>query len=282
MAGTETTTCLIANLLHELMVDRSRWERVKRDPGLIANAVEESLRRDTPLQSTMRTPQQSTEITGCPVRHGEQLVLHLQSANWDETEGGPDAAEFDLHRPMATAHLAFGKGTHACLGAPMARMETRVLLEELLDRFRALDLAEGYRWTPTLELVMRRPASLDLVVDGHSSVILSSVPAAPGRTASWARQAPYRVARDAARKGRAAGTRRHRRAAPRQPGRRAQDQGQGWQGPPRSCRPSAAVRPGAAASPMPGRFCGTAGRSGQHRRGAPSAAQEAGRVAARA
>lgn len=103
--------------------------------------------------------------------YGEQVVLHLQSANWDEQEWGADAEEFDLERPMAGDHLAFGKGIHACLGAPMARLETRVLLEELIDRFPTLALAEGYRWVPTPELVMRRPARLDLVVnDGHQAL----------------------------------------------------------------------------------------------------------------
>ena len=165
VAGTETTTCLIANLLYELLVERSRWDRVLQDPGRIVNAIEESLRHDTPLQFTMRTPHESTAVAGCPVQLGEQLVLHLQSANWDEQEWGADAEDFDLERPMASAHLAFGKGIHSCLGAPLARLETRVLLEELMRRFPTLAIAESYRWVPTPELVVRRPARLDLVVE---------------------------------------------------------------------------------------------------------------------
>lgn len=164
VAGTETTTCLMANLLYELLVDRQRWDSVRLDPGLLAGAIEESLRHDTPLQITMRTPQHPTEVAGCPVAHGEQVVLHLQSANWDEREWGADAADFSLQRPMAAAHLAFGKGIHACLGAPLARLETRVLVEELMARYPSLALAEGYQWAPTPELVMRRPARLDLSV----------------------------------------------------------------------------------------------------------------------
>ena len=164
VAGTDTTTCLIANLLYELLVQPARWDAVRRDRSLIPAAVEESLRHDTPLQFTMRTPHRSTAIAGCPVEHGEQVVLHLQSANWDEQEWGPDAADFDLDRPAAAAHLAFGKGVHACLGAPLARLEARVLVEELAERFPALALPEGYRWVPTPELVMRRPDRLDLVV----------------------------------------------------------------------------------------------------------------------
>ncbi len=170
VAGTDTTTCLMANVLYELLVEPAQWDRVRQDRGLIANAIEESLRHDTPLQFTMRTPHRATEIAGCPVGYGDQLVLHLQSANWDEQEWGADAADFALDRPMAAAHLAFGKGIHACLGAPLARLETRVLLEELIDRFPRLALAEGYRWVSTPELVMRRPARLDLVVGGDPAL----------------------------------------------------------------------------------------------------------------
>lgn len=174
VAGTDTTTCLIANVLYELLVEPARWDRVRRDRSLIASAIEESLRHDTPLQFTMRTPHRTTEVAGCPVNHGDQMVLHLQSANWDEQEWGADAADFTLERPMAAAHLAFGKGIHACLGAPLARLETRVLLEELIDRFPDLALADGYQWVSTPELVMRRPARLDLVVDGGQQALAPS------------------------------------------------------------------------------------------------------------
>ena len=164
VAGTDTTTSLIANLLYQLLVEPARWDAVRRDRSIIQNAIEESLRHDTPLQYTMRTPHSDTDVAGCPVRQGEQLVLHLQSANWDEQAWGADAAEFVPERPLAAAHLAFGKGIHACLGAPLARLETRVLLEELADRFPDLALAEGYQWVATPELALRRPARLDLVV----------------------------------------------------------------------------------------------------------------------
>lgn len=164
VAGTDTTTSLIANLLYQLLVEPARWDAIRRDRSVIHNAIEESLRHDTPLQFTMRTPHSATDIAGCPVHQGEQLVLHLQSANWDEQAWGADAAEFVLERPLAAAHLAFGKGIHACLGAPLARLETRVLLEELADRFPGLALAEGYQWVATPELALRRPARLDLVV----------------------------------------------------------------------------------------------------------------------
>lgn len=95
------------------------------------------------------------------------MVLHLQSANWDEQTWGPTAADFDLVRPGAASHVAFGKGPHACLGAPLARLEARVLLTGLLDRFPRLALAPGYRWEPTPELMVRRPAQLIVVTEAE-------------------------------------------------------------------------------------------------------------------
>lgn len=162
-AGTETTSSLITNLVYELLVDRSRWERLLADPALVPAAIEESLRHDTPIQFVMRTPHADTAIAGCPVAHGQQVVLHLQSANWDEEVWGSHAHEFRLDRPDAAAHVAFGKGPHTCLGAPLARLEARVMLAELLRRFPGLRLAPGYVRTPTPELMVRRPTRLDVL-----------------------------------------------------------------------------------------------------------------------
>lgn len=161
-AGTETTSSLVINLVYELLVDRSRWERLHADPALIPAAVEESLRHDTPIQFVMRTPHRSGQIAGCPVDHGAQVVLHLQSANWDEATWGGDAAAFDLDREDGAAHVAFGKGPHACLGAPVARLEARVLLAQMLRRYPDLALAPGYQWAPAPELMVRRPTHLDV------------------------------------------------------------------------------------------------------------------------
>lgn len=159
-AGTETTSSLIANLIYELLVDPTRWEAVRADRSLVPAAIEESLRHDTPIQFVMRTPHDRTVVGGCPVVEGQQVVVHLQSANWDEQAWGANAAGFDLHRPDVAAHVAFGKGPHACLGAPLARLEARVLLNALLDRFPRMRLAADFTWTPTPELMVRRPTEL--------------------------------------------------------------------------------------------------------------------------
>ena len=163
LAGTDTTGALITNLLYELLVDRSRWERLLADRTLILAAIEESLRHDAPLQYVLRTANDDRKICGCPVQAGNRLVLHLQSANWDEEAWGDDADAFSLDRPAGQATLmSFGYGIHTCLGAPLARLEARIVLERLLDRVPELRLCADYRRQPGPGLMVRRPARLDV------------------------------------------------------------------------------------------------------------------------
>lgn len=166
VAGTDTTASLITNLLYELLADRTRWERLLADRSLIPRAIEESLRHDAPLQYVLRTVTQEQEVSGCPVKPGDRLVVGLQSANWDERAWGADAGEFSLDRAAGQATtMTFGYGIHTCLGAPLARLQARVILEQLLDGFPGLRLAPGYHREPAPGLVMvRRPARVDVVL----------------------------------------------------------------------------------------------------------------------
>jgi cytochrome P450/ferredoxin len=165
VAGADTTTSLIGNVLYRLLEEPTRWDRVVADPSLAAAAVEESLRRDSPLQFTLRTTVTDNRLAGCPVAPKDRIVLSLQSANWDEHAWGDSALDFDLDRVGAAAHLAFGSGIHTCLGAPIARIEARVTIEVLAGRFPRLRLSDGY----TLEYLpvpqMRMPRSLLVDVD---------------------------------------------------------------------------------------------------------------------
>jgi cytochrome P450 len=164
-AGTDTTASLITNVLYELLVERDRWERLLADPALVAVAIEESLRHDSPLQYVLRTVTTDAEISGCPISPGDRLVLSLQSANWDERVFGADAGEYSLDRPAAqAAGVAFGRGIHTCLGAPLARLEAQVVLEELRGRFPDLRLAPGYRRQPAPGLMLRRADRLDVLL----------------------------------------------------------------------------------------------------------------------
>jgi len=113
----------------------------------------------------LRTATAGQQVDGCPVPAASRLVLSLQSANWDEQAWGPNAAQFVLDRPSGQAvNLAFGFGIHACLGAPLARLEARIAIEALLDRFPGLRLAPGYAREAAPGFMIRRPRRLDVVL----------------------------------------------------------------------------------------------------------------------
>jgi cytochrome P450 len=161
-AGTETTSSLIANLLYTLLSKRDRWLLLQQRPELIEAAIEESLRRDSPIQYVMRTPFEPTAVGGCPIEVDEQIVIGLQSANWDPEVWGAEALEFDIERDLSAGHLTFGRGAHACLGAPLARIEAKAFIGELLRRRPEIALADGYVHELAPELMVRRPTHLTL------------------------------------------------------------------------------------------------------------------------
>jgi cytochrome P450 len=163
-AGTATTASLITNLFYELLHDRGNWERLVADPSLVTAAIEESLRHDAPLQYALRTVTEDTEIGGCPVAAGDRLVVSLQSANWDEEVWGPDAGDFDLGRGTPQQLLSFGVGIHTCLGAPLARLETKVVLRRFVAAFPGMRLAPGFERHAMHDPMLRRPETLDVVL----------------------------------------------------------------------------------------------------------------------
>jgi cytochrome P450/ferredoxin len=164
VAGADTTTSLIGNVLYRLLEEPTRWDRVVADPSLAAAAVEESLRRDSPLPYTLRTVVTDTQLAGCPVAPKDRIVLSLQSANWDERAWGDSALDFNLDRVGAAAHLAFGSGIHTCLGAPIARIEARVTIEVLAERFPCLRLSDSYTldYLPVAQMRMLRSLLVDV------------------------------------------------------------------------------------------------------------------------
>lgn len=165
LAGTDTTGSLFTNLLYELLVEPARWQGLVEDPSRIPQAIEESLRHDAPLQYMLRTVTRDGEIHGCPVSAGDRIALQAQSGNLDEEVWGPDAGTFDLDRPLGQATmLTFGVGIHTCLGAPLARIEARLLLEALVERFPTLKLAPDFTWKPALRSLVRRPERVDIVL----------------------------------------------------------------------------------------------------------------------
>lgn len=149
IAGHVTVTRAIGNALLLLLGDPARAEALRSDPDLIGTAVDEILRLESPAQGLFRTTTREVELGGATIPPGARVMVHYGSANRDE-EVWEDAAAIDLGRATASKHLAFGKGIHFCIGAPLARLELRVALPLLLERLPELRLAPGAQpeWEP--------------------------------------------------------------------------------------------------------------------------------------
>lgn len=158
-AGHETTTGLLGNAFRRLLADRPAWDAVCRDPALIPGAVEEVLRLDSSVIAWRRRTTQAVEIGGVAVPASANLLLMLGSANRDPSVF-PDPDRFDIRRANAREHLSFGFGPHLCLGAPLARLQARVVLEEVSARLPSLRLVPGaeLRFAPNVSF--RGPLSL--------------------------------------------------------------------------------------------------------------------------
>jgi cytochrome P450 len=163
-AGHETTTGLISNALRQLLTHRHAWEEICRDAALIPNAVEEVLRYDSPVIAWRRQATEAVQIGGVAVPAGANLLLLLGSANRDPAVF-EDPERFDIHRPNAEDHLSLGQGVHFCLGAPLARLEARVVLEELCARLPSLRLVRGQALRFRPNTTFRGPLSLPVEWD---------------------------------------------------------------------------------------------------------------------
>ena len=135
LAGTDTTANLIGSMLHYLLSDRSRWERLRNDRTLIPNVVEETLRCDPPLYWVPRMTAADVEVAGTKIPAKTLVCNAVGHANRDpEIVERPD--EWDMDRPAARnrTHQTFGFGEHFCIGSSLARLEAAIVLEVLLDR----------------------------------------------------------------------------------------------------------------------------------------------------
>ncbi|MEW9553252.1 cytochrome P450 [Nonomuraea sp. NPDC050783] len=140
VAGHETTMHLIANAVVALCADRDQLDRV-RERGDWAAAVEEALRsRNSVVNTVPRYPLRDVRIAGAEVAAGEAVVVAFGASGTDPSRYGPRAERFDVTRDPLP-HLGFGRGTHFCLGAPLARLEARIALSALFTRFPRLRLA---------------------------------------------------------------------------------------------------------------------------------------------
>lgn len=143
-AGAETTRNAVAGGLLALSRHPDQYRRLRADPALLPTAVEEMVRWTSPSPSKRRTATRDTTLGGHRIEAGQKVLVWEGSANRDESVFAR-ADDFDAGR-KPNPHLGFGQGVHYCLGANLARLELRVLYEELLARFGSVDVA-ALEWT---------------------------------------------------------------------------------------------------------------------------------------
>ncbi len=139
-AGFETTVNLLGNGIRLLLNSPDQLTRLRDDPSLWPNAVEEILRLESPVQLSARIALRDTEVAGATVRAGEMVAIYLAAANRDPAVFD-DPHRFDVGRPNAGKHLAFSGGRHFCLGAALARAEGEVGLRRFFTHFPEAQLA---------------------------------------------------------------------------------------------------------------------------------------------
>ena len=146
VGGNETTTSLITNVVWRLL-QFDLWSQVVNNPDLIEAAIEESLRYDPPVLGLYRNTTRDVTLHGVDIPKGSKVLINYAAANRDPAAfDAPD--EFQLTRG-SRRHMSFGLGLHFCLGAPMARLETRIALQALCEHYPNLQLVDaGERIAP--------------------------------------------------------------------------------------------------------------------------------------
>jgi cytochrome P450 family 142 subfamily A polypeptide 1 len=151
IGGDETTRHTLSGGTEQLLRHRDQWEalvadeRLREDhggrPGLLSSAIEEMLRWTSPVKNMCRTLMADTTFHGTDMREGEKIMLMFESANFDESQFG-DPENFRIDR-NPNSHMAFGFGSHFCLGNQLARLEVSMMTKRVLERLPDLRLAEG-------------------------------------------------------------------------------------------------------------------------------------------
>jgi cytochrome P450 len=139
VGGNDTTRNSISGGVLTLNENPSEYDKLREDPSLIPNMVNEIIRWQTPLAHMRRTATQDTELGGKKIKKGDKVVMWYVSANRDETVIDR-ANEFLIDRENSKQHLSFGWGVHFCMGSRMAEMQLRVLWEECIKRFRMVEV----------------------------------------------------------------------------------------------------------------------------------------------
>lgn len=164
IAGHETTVNLIAGGALALLRHPDQLALLRGDESLAANAVEELLRYDSPVQASRRITLEAVQVRDITIPAGAFVMASLGSANRDESFWGADAADLRLPRENARQHVSFGAGPHHCLGASLARLEATIAIQRLTGRFPDLALDGEVTWNGRINL--RGPAHLPVTVAG--------------------------------------------------------------------------------------------------------------------
>lgn len=160
-AGGESTASLIGSAAEILATRPQLQDRLRADPALLPDFLEEVLRYEPPFRGHYRHVLKDCELAGQRLTAGSRLLLLWGAANRDPAHvDRPD--EFRIDRPNSKGHLAFGKGAHFCVGAALARLEARIVIEHLLRHTSHIEVAKPGRWLPSL--LVRRRETLDLAV----------------------------------------------------------------------------------------------------------------------
>jgi cytochrome P450 len=147
-AGHDTTSATLNGAMLAFIENPDQLRLVRDDPSLVEQCVEECIRYVSPVKHFMRTAHRDVEVAGRRFHEGDRFMLNFPSANRDESKFGPDSHNFDITVPRGK-HAGFGFGPHQCQGMMIARLELRILFEELLPRLGSIELAGTPKYTQT-------------------------------------------------------------------------------------------------------------------------------------
>jgi cytochrome P450 len=164
VAGNETTTSTLAGGVLLFIQNPGEEAKVRADPSLIPNMVEEMLRLESPSAGLWRIVKRDTELGGVAVPGNSMMMLRYAAANRDPAKF-EDPDRFDAARKNARSHLAFGRGIHMCVGNMLSRKELAVAFGVLLQKVKSFELAPGAEIVHTPNMLLRGLRRLDVVVE---------------------------------------------------------------------------------------------------------------------
>ena len=147
-AGQDTSAKLLGNYMRYIVDETGLQQQLRQDRSLIPWLLEEVLRLEGSSKATHRIARRDTSIGDVAVPAGTQVIVALAAANRDPRRWGDDASQFKLKRPGIKQHIAFGRGSHTCAGAPLARAEVTAILNQFLDQTSDIQISQDKHGKP--------------------------------------------------------------------------------------------------------------------------------------